>query len=86
MGTPWVSSFSKKYPDTTPNIARKNDRGHYEIGNIELVSQEQNRNDQNIPQTWEHGTLSGYRYCKCDLCKQANNAFMREWRAKKKGG
>ena len=85
---PKYESFQKKRPNATPNIARKNDSGHYEIGNIELVSRKQNRKDQKNPKTWQHGTLAGYRYCKCDLCKQVKSAYMltykREWRAKRR--
>ena len=30
-----------------------------------------------------HGTLSSYRYCKCDLCKKAKNDYMVKWKHKK---
>jgi hypothetical protein len=32
--------------------------------------------------TPQHGTYSGYKRlaCRCDLCKSANNEYMREWR------
>ena len=26
-----------------------------------------------------HGTLSSYNWCKCDLCKEAKNKYMREY-------
>lgn len=29
-----------------------------------------------------HGTLSSYRYCKCELCKQANRNWTNEYRKK----
>ncbi len=26
-----------------------------------------------------HGTISSYRYCKCDICRTANNEYMRDY-------
>lgn len=43
--------------------------------------------------TWElgikaairtHGTLSAYRYCKCDLCKKAYSDYWQSYKPKKK--
>ena len=31
-----------------------------------------------------HGTVSSYRYCKCDFCKKAKSEYMRSFRKKKK--
>lgn len=31
-----------------------------------------------------HGTVSSYRYCKCDSCKKAKSEYMRSFRKKKK--
>ena len=31
-----------------------------------------------------HGTLSSYRYCKCDLCREVRNKYAREWRRRKR--
>ena len=31
-----------------------------------------------------HGTVSSYRYCKCDPCREAWNKFSREWKRKKR--
>ncbi len=31
-----------------------------------------------------HGTLSSYRYCKCQLCKKAIRDWTRQYRAKKR--
>lgn len=39
------------------------------------------------PARGTHGTLSAYRYCKCDLCKKVHTDYCREWKRnrKKKG-
>lgn len=29
---------------------------------------------------WEHGTLGGYRYCRCDDCRIAKNKWQNEYR------
>lgn len=31
-----------------------------------------------------HGTISTVRYCKCRLCKDAKNAYMREWKKRRR--
>lgn len=31
-----------------------------------------------------HGTLSSYRYCKCDACKKAHTDYCREWKRNRK--
>jgi HNH endonuclease len=31
-----------------------------------------------------HGTLSSYRYCKCDLCKKANSTWHKSYMEKRK--
>jgi 5-methylcytosine-specific restriction endonuclease McrA len=31
-----------------------------------------------------HGTLSARRWCRCDLCKAAYNAYMKDWRTRRK--
>ena len=31
-----------------------------------------------------HGTLASRKYCRCKLCKEAYNAYMREWKRKKR--
>lgn len=32
----------------------------------------------------KHGTLSCYRYCKCEICRQANAEYKRAWKEKHK--
>lgn len=36
------------------------------------------------PARGTHGTLSAYRYCKCDLCRAAKSKYNRDYRAKRK--
>lgn len=31
-----------------------------------------------------HGTLSSHRYCKCDECRKAKNAYMRNYKRKRR--
>ena len=31
-----------------------------------------------------HGTISSYRYCKCDACREAANKLSREYRRRKR--
>lgn len=31
-----------------------------------------------------HGTLSSYRYCKCELCKEAKSKYMKEYKKNKR--
>ncbi len=33
---------------------------------------------------WEHGTIAGYRHCRCDECRKAKRDYMREYRNKNK--
>lgn len=35
------------------------------------------------PAKGTHGTLSAYRYCKCELCKSVKREYTREWRKKR---
>lgn len=32
---------------------------------------------------WAHGTISGYRYCRCEACKSAKAAYTKEARIRK---
>lgn len=32
----------------------------------------------------EHGTISSFRYCKCNLCREANNKWNREYKRKRR--
>lgn len=41
---------------------------------------------ENLKPTWEHGTRQGYEghHCRCDACRQSNNARHRQRRANRK--
>lgn len=38
----------------------------------------------NKPAKGKHGTVSSYKYCRCEECKTAKRECQRRWRAKKK--
>jgi 5-methylcytosine-specific restriction endonuclease McrA len=38
----------------------------------------------NQREVWEHGTLAGLRYCKCELCLDAKRRYNKEYTAKNK--
>jgi hypothetical protein len=46
---PRYECFLVEHPDTSPCAARRRDTGHYEIGNIEIISIEENREQQSAP-------------------------------------
>lgn len=77
---PEYERFAESNPNETPCVARFGDKGHYEIGNIEIISvAENNARQQHIaPARNTHGTLSSYRYCRCDRCREAMNRYYRE--------
>lgn len=42
---PQYEDFMIQFPNTTPNASRFNDDGHYEINNIHIIPQKDNRNE-----------------------------------------
>jgi hypothetical protein len=36
------------------------------------------------PTTTRHGTLTMYRYCKCEECRTAMKRYLKKWRAKRR--
>lgn len=70
---PLYAEFIKKRPGESPCTARFGDKGHYEIGNVKVISMDENRKEavRPAPAKNTHGTLSSYRYCRCELCKEA---------------
>ena len=43
---PLYIKFIEENPESSPSVARRGDKGHYELGNIEIVSKEENRATQ----------------------------------------
>ena len=64
---PRYERFTRKYPDDIPNVSRKGDKGHYEIGNIRIVSHLVNRADRTIGQM-----VNGRK--RCSSCKTRKGA------------
>jgi len=83
---PLYEAFITNYPDESPCVSRLGDTGHYEIANIEIISVKENRKRQKMakPAASTHGSLSSYRYCKCELCRKANSSYRKAQRLKKK--
>lgn len=79
---PKYESFIKENPKDKPSVARHNDEGHYELGNLSICSLSENIKQQKRKHTWVHGTLSGYRYCRCALCSKAKRKYMQEYKRK----
>jgi hypothetical protein len=53
--------------------------------NLQLLSPQDNAIKFGlINRKWKHGTLSGYRYCKCDLCKSYKQEYNKLAHAKLK--
>lgn len=49
------------------------------IGNLQVLSKKDNALKQGIlMRQWKHGTLSCYRYCRCQLCVDEHRRYHRE--------
>ena len=57
------------------------ERYEAEIDKCELLCEDCHRDEH---RTKEHGTRSMYRYCKCDVCRSAHNAYMKAYKALRK--
>lgn len=55
------------------------DKTNDSIGNLQVLTKKENlqkfKESQKRKTFLTHGTLSCYRYCKCDLCKQAKRIY-----------
>lgn len=88
--------FDHIHPSTKLfNIAKQSsvaeDKFWTEVKKCQLLCQECHTNktlkDLNqVSAKTTHGTLSSYRYCKCELCKAANNIQSKIYKARKKLG
>jgi hypothetical protein len=56
------------------------------IENLQILSQKENNIKAGLVRRGEikHGTLTGYRYCKCCLCKKAMSEYNKEYNDKLK--
>lgn len=79
---PEYEKFDQKYPGERPNVARFGDKGHYELGNIELVTAKDNAEDQARKLTdIVHGTVGGFHKEKrrgmeiCESCRAAQKTW-----------
>lgn len=61
---PKYRRFIKRYPHEIPNAARIGDSGHYEIGNIKIISQRQNRAEQAERASLRPNGMKACRKCK----------------------
>lgn len=69
---PRYEKFIAERPDGSPAAARKGDSGHYEIGNIQIISNLENRAQQAMP-----AKLRPDGKKRCSRCKElkASNCF-----------
>jgi hypothetical protein len=49
---------------------------HAEVRKCQLLCEEHHK----AKHAAKCGTVSGFRNCKCDLCREARNAYMRTWK------
>lgn len=57
------------------------------LDNLEVTSQEQHAREHGLERRvahLTHGTLSAYRYCKCELCRAAKAAWQRNYMKNRK--
>lgn len=66
---PQYEHFIAVHPGMSPSAARNGDVGHYEIGNIEIVSTIDNRAQQAMP-----GQLRSDGTKRCSRCKEVKGA------------
>lgn len=70
-------------PDGLEVDHKDDDKTNDDINNLQILTKPQNREkadelfrSKRIP---KHGTLTEYRYCKCDLCKEAKSVWMKQY-------
>ncbi len=59
---PRYTKFIKDFPDQSPTVSRIGDVGHYEIGNIRIISFRDNLKEQKHP--------ANFRTLVCPVCKK----------------
>lgn len=60
------------------------DKTNDDINNLQILTKQQNRKkadelfwSKRVP---NHGTLTEYRYCKCDLCREAKSNWAKQYK------
>lgn len=57
------------------------------LSNLQILSGEKNREKNQAYQlskkTIKHGTLTAYRHCRCDLCKNVKKAYMKDYKSRR---
>lgn len=60
------------------------DRTNDDLSNLQVMGGTSNRKKNNehrkATRVPKHGTLTEYRYCKCDLCKAAKREYMQNYK------
>lgn len=67
---PRYRRFLNRHPDQSPSVSRKGDAGHYEIGNVEIVSALENRARQHRTRAAKAGKKTCSR---CDKTKPVSS-------------
>ena len=66
-----------------------NDRTNDSLDNLQILSNADNVRKANADKfsrrVPNHGSLTEYRYCKCELCKKAKSDYMREYKKNRIG-
>lgn len=58
-----------------------NDKTNDSIDNLQVLTVKENAQKQGlISRKWKHGTLSGYRYCKCELCTACSREYHKNYK------
>ena len=79
-----IDPLTKKFRITTM-LSHNKEKVKEELKKCQLLCRECH-NIKSIKETGKkiargtHGTLSSYRYCKCDLCKKAQSDYMKNYR------
>lgn len=60
------------------------DKTNDSMENLQVITLSENIRKSSKRSVKEHGTLSMYRYCKCDLCKQAKKDYMAKYNKDKR--
>lgn len=67
---PRYEEFDQRHPGQSPAAARKGDAGHYELGNIEIITFVENRRRMEVPRIGTLLNSAGMKVCsRCELEK-----------------